>query len=472
MVREHWHRSSKLHLMAILVLTSACGGPADPHSSGLGDPGQLGSAGPERTDRVTQTVHAGSESRVSVQVEPNSMCALRGGDGDALFVYGDARGVATFSATFGTVGDAADFSLECIATQSGRRTVHPVTLRAVPDVEETSAPTAWLQDLPYPGRSIAPLAEDPDQVTPKRLAELHMPPRPDRAKAPQAYDRWLQWVSKPAILVDAPPPGRLDAQFAPRARVNGIYPDINETWSGYATTGYPGASGPFDLALAEWQLPSLTSQASGTFYMSTWAGLGGLENTFNGSLPQTGTEGERICFGFAFLGSICASSYWGWYEYAPNPEVPIANMGAGDWVAAEVFMSDPDGVQDPYSTTAFFILERWAVNGTNQIWENQLSLPSGLTFYGDSAEWIVERPQNASNGSPLPFAKFPDMTIYACTGEVAQGSSNYIFGLSDSAPDSTALSMVEMNAPPYDTLATVSNPPVSNSFTVHWQNSQ
>jgi hypothetical protein len=470
MVREHWHRSSKLHLMAILLLTAACGIAPDPKSGRLGDPGQLESAGSERTDRLTQTVHAGSESRVSVQVEPNSTCALRGAGGDALFVYGDARGVATFSVTFGVVGDSADFSLECTAARSGRRTVHPVTLRAVPDVEETSAPTAWLQDLPYPGRSIAPLAEDPDQVTPKRLAELHIPPRPDRVKSPQAYARWLQWVSKPAILVDAPPPARLDAQFAPPARVNGIFTNINETWSGYVTTAYPGASGPFDLALAEWQLPNLSSPTGGTFYMSTWAGLGGLLNASDGALPQTGTEGQAICFGVPLLGSVCASSYWGWYEYAPDPEVPMATLARGDWIAAEVFMADSDGVQDPYSTTALFILERWAANGTNQIWENLLSLPIGFNFYGDSAEWIVERPQNASNNSPYPFARFPDMTIYDCIGEIAQGSSNDIFGLADSPMDSTALSMLEMNAPPFNTLASVSIPPVSNSFTVHWQN--
>jgi hypothetical protein len=421
----------------------------------------------ERAEVITQTVHAGDQATVSVSVEPSSICALRGLGTSDLPVYADIRGVATFSTILSEGGDQADLSLECASPQGNRSTVHPITLRAVPDAEKTSAPTAWLEDLPYPGRSVGPLTEDPELVTTKRLQELGLPLKPDRTRSPGAYARWLEQVSKPSTLVEGP---GVETSF-----VNTISQgNVSDVYAGYVTSGYAGVSSPaFDQASVTWLVPQLSALPVGFYSSSTWAGIGGINNQPpDVAFPQTGTTQSENCAQTS-RGTICTVADSLWYEYFPAMSASWGGVVAGDKISANVYFADAAGNLNWQSNTAQFVVQKTQHgSGLLTTFQHQLAPPANPIYpygptqpYKDSSEWIMERP--VKNGNKTDLAKFATTTFSNPQGGL--NASPWGFGFADANAQTQFLNMTNSCLAGRCPLATVSSPINNNTaFTVTW----
>src|SRR5262245_14942958 len=115
-----------------------------PDDRSAGEPVTIKSA-----DLIRQTIHAGEQADVFVRVEPRSRCTVRGAELDALVVFSDGRGVATFFVYADKAGATLDLSLTCTdRAQLSQPVQYPIQVTSVADEEETRAPTAWLNDLP------------------------------------------------------------------------------------------------------------------------------------------------------------------------------------------------------------------------------------------------------------------------------------------------------------------------------------
>ena len=269
---------------------------------------------------IVQTIHAGEDANVFVKVEPRSACMLRSAGMDGVPVYGDVRGVATFFVSLDTVGATTDLSLECQATNGAGKSVYPIRVYSVADDEVTSAPTAWLDSIPFPGRPVAPLA-DPERATARQIAEQGLPLKPDRLKMPQAYASWLDHVSRPKIAVDPEP--------VDTGMVNDIqYPDQHVSWAGYVDTGYAGLTeANFSVVWGTWNVPKVDMTKAGTFNSSTWVGLGGYMSAAESAMPQTGTKQIATCGTLNSHRLTCVGSYYAWIEYYPLARTePVADL--------------------------------------------------------------------------------------------------------------------------------------------------
>ncbi|HSU40031.1 MAG TPA: hypothetical protein VLJ38_10695, partial [Polyangiaceae bacterium] len=235
----------------------------------------------------TQTVHAGVQSDVFLEVPASSRCDLHSEGLAAIELYADVRGVVSFFVTLEAAGVSADFSVSCQGPgPAHRHTTQTVRVSAVPDDEEPRAPTAWLAALAYPGRLVPALDEDPERVTAERLVELGLPAKPNRATAPEEYALWLEQVSQPSVEIES---NLTDADFEelpPRVPiVNTIPQEQHPIWAGFVTTGYAGITSPlFDTVYGAWAVPSVADGAdTGTFYSSIWVGLGGYPTDAHGA---------------------------------------------------------------------------------------------------------------------------------------------------------------------------------------------
>lgn len=402
----------------------------------------------ERPEVVHQTVHAGSETPVFLHVEPSSICKLHSTGLQDIPVYGDVRGVATFSTLLRDVNARAELSLECTSPRSGKVVVHSIALRAVPDDQETSAPTADLEQTPFPGRTVAALADHQEQR-----------------------------ASKTSTLVET--------QAAPQTGVVNAISQGNpsDKWAGYVTSDYAGTSGvQFTEASGSWTVPTLSrvpNTSSGFWDSSAWVGLGGMINTpADVAFPQLGTTHWVSCginrFGFL----QCSTFYFAWVEYFPANSQAVVNLAPGDQISAQVYFVNGAGDPDPAGTSAALILQRTAVsNGVTTTFRSVLSPPPNNNYnpplntqpYKDSAEWIMERPMN--NGSLTSLARFSDTTFSYPSGQLNQYPWSFGFADGDAQTESIEMDSAGFINGVYQSypLATVSAPfNNGTAFTVHW----
>jgi hypothetical protein len=230
-----------------------------------------------------------------------------------------------------------------------------------------------------------PAGFDPLQAAAAELRAYGFPPRPPGARSRRAYDGWARMVSSAKIwvsprLVPAPvhhvpmKPGR-----AAQPSGNMAY---STNWSGTVLTTGANSLGSSSLYTlwGEFNVP-IGQQAfnvcSGTVYSSIWIGMDG----YNGGadIVQSGTESDAEC-----NGGVTVADYYAWYEWFPNNTIEIQNfpISPGDDIGVQAGVSNP-------TTAAIFMTNET----TNQYFAVQMNAPNGIKFIGNSAEWIVERPE-------------------------------------------------------------------------------
>jgi hypothetical protein len=198
----------------------------------------------------------------------------------------------------------------------------------------------------------------------------------------------------------------------------------SENWSGFVVSEASGTFAANDSeSFAEYTIPAVAppsgkSCSSATYASSQWVGLDGFTSS---DVLQTGTE------------TNCGNSDYAWYEWFPNAETELSlAVGAGDFMEADIYYttSSPHG----HSYLLNEVTGQSAVVGFNP--------PSGTTYVGNNAEWIVERPE--IDGA---YADLPNYANMIITSAWAYDGSSYFY---PSGVSTGTLYAVDMICPPWN----------------------
>lgn len=206
--------------------------------------------------------------------------------------------------------------------------------------------------------------------------------------------------------------------------VNNATAATSENWSGYVVYGESGLFTPNDsFVFSEWIVPAVAPPvgytcSSATFASSQWVGFDGYGSN---DVLQAGSE------------TNCGNSDYSWYEWYPNAETEVsvpASPGDVMDVEVEYTTASPHG-------TAF--ISNLALNAGTAFSFNP---PSGTTYVGNSAEWILERP--TVNGA---LADLPNYVIDLFDSPQAYNGTHYLPG--GPVPPDGAIYSVTMTCPPW-----------------------
>ena len=198
---------------------------------------------------------------------------------------------------------------------------------------------------------------------------------------------------------------RLRPTATARSAVNTTYQSGN--WSGYQIIE-PGVQ----VAQGGWTIPAVTVpnpsySSNGSYYSSTWSGIGGGFNSSAGALVQAGTSSNILAGG--------ATQYFPWWEIVggtgdTGSEVQVTNLAVhpGDTVSSTPYWAPIQG------GLAQFAL----CNMTENIC---VDFAHASSAPGDTAAWIQEAP--TVNGSIAAVPNFGSVTFStACWVETWPGS--------------------------------------------------
>jgi hypothetical protein len=282
-----------------------------------------------------------------------------------------------------------------------------------------------------------PTDMDPLSASDAELEEYGYPPRPDAQAAPEEYAHWQKLVSvkrvaNPKLTQTTIFSGLPKRVSTGETTESGSVATTTTNWSAYAVTGADGTFTKNDsFIFSEWLVP-IAQQAFGVCnggwdYSFQWDGFDGA--FFSGDVLQAGTEADAYC-----SGSTTSTYYSSWIEWYPNAETRVSAPAAqpGDVMGSEVW----------YTTTAPYG-HAYLVNYTlNQSATYSFNPPSGTTFEGDTAEWVMERP---TVGGSLP-----DLTNYVAdpfNDAYAYNGSSFYYP--SSSPSGTTIYDINMTCPPW-----------------------
>jgi hypothetical protein len=230
-----------------------------------------------------------------------------------------------------------------------------------------------------------PAGFDPIHAADQDLRTYGFPPRPNPFHQRRAYAGWVRMVSAAKIRI-APVLTRTNIRHMKMIPAAFNQAPANVTyatnWSGEAVTNAAKGfgNGSFYTLWGEYNVP-IAQQAfgvcTGTDYSAAWVGMDG----FNGASPdvvQAGTESDAACSDGTTTGT-----YYAWYEWYPAFETRInLPIYPGNDISVQVDVSSP-------TAAGVFMTNET----TNQYVAIGFGPPAGTRFVGNSAEWIVERPE-------------------------------------------------------------------------------
>lgn len=314
-----------------------------------------------------------------------------------------------------------------------------------------------------------PAGFDPTTASDIALEVYGFPPRPDPTTAPQAHAHWRRLVSAPQARISNPLLRQTEIYHGPArilsespATVDNAKASSSYNWSGFAVVA---AKGTFEVnnnyVFAEFVVP-VAQQAFGTcdgtwWYGSQWVGFDGYGSS---DVLQAGTEADAFC-----SSGVTSTSYAAWIEWSPYAETQIANfpVGPGDLMGVEVWYT----TASPYG-------HAYLVNYTTQETASvAFNPPSGTTFSGNSAEWVVERPTVSSAYANLTNYVADQFNIDEAY--VPTGSMYYYPGTASSA--AATVYNIKMICPPWSPASscsattTISAPIRYGTYTLWFYNS-
>jgi len=293
----------------------------------------------------------------------------------------------------------------------------------------TAANVSGIRIYEAPPRDVIEHAETVSQDT---LTEYGLPPRPDRASAPLAYESWLQsvtgglpaqpttyayayqtpWLgghdgSYPLVRHGAGSSSYEEVEAHPLTTPVPIIPIFVTTnirhdarqpspnWSGIDI--YEPNGKPFKKAFIQgtFTVPRATCSfgQSGVLYASAWVGIDGWGSSTD--VLQAGTDFTINC------SRPSTAQTYAWTEWYPADSKKVTNfpVSANDSVTIEVWTTG-DGVGRAH-----------IVDNTShkQIPAIAFNPPPGTKLVGDNVEWIVERPEVGGNYSD--FANYGTLSM-------------------------------------------------------------
>ena len=343
---------------------------------------------------VRQTVAPGTMSAISVNSLPNAVCTLRAQDDSGvvrtLKLYADDQGEVRFHVRPSAETDSPpNLQLSCEANDQVMD--HGIELRA------STAAAASAGRIRQSGRARPALTGDPMLPSQEELLSRGYPMRPDPEKMPEAYATWQRIVTSEATEIEprvvtrpgfrAGPPSPVGPFRLPSTTTSG-------NWSGFVlrypyirSVLNPYSPPPFVFASGEWFVPSVAGEQGVQDNSSLWVGMDGSGNS---DVLQDGTGQDAI--GTNFLGiKWTVASYFAWTEFFPADAQQLTNfkISPGDHMLGQVWMGNAGS--KPTFTGVFGVCYLFNLT-TGTYTYVYITPPSGTTFTGISAEWIMERP--------------------------------------------------------------------------------
>jgi hypothetical protein len=353
---------------------------------------------------VHHNLTPGVSTRLTIKTLPNAVCTLSvEGSSDpqrSLKLYADDEGTMYFDATppanlSAEESTAAIAHLQAQCQANGQVLTHSIELQpAVGTAATVSASARTLAKKPQPGQKVRPaLTGDPLSRTNEELVAAGYPPRPDPVQAPDAYATWLKAVSKPSIQITPKTvatershgPVKSDAPSSSATMGGASLYQVSNNWSGFVLQKGPT---PYNLVIGNWYVPYVTGESNMSTYSSLWVGLDGWGSN---DVVQAGTE-QDVLIETISGSKWLVSSYFAWYEWFSNStplEQLIHNFPVypGDEMYSEVWVGTPS-TANAYGNSGFFFVENISEGYYVEI---QTTKPSGDTFVGNTAEWVLER---------------------------------------------------------------------------------
>jgi len=351
------------------------------------------------------TARVGVDNYVSIETLPNATCLLRqvGEGGKGLELLSDSRGFVAFYYRPGSAEIVTNDVLDC-HDSNGTFARYAVQLQAATDVPVLSAPR--LQGPIQPS-----LKGDPMAVTQQELLDAGYPMRPDPEQEPQAYRTWLSAVTKPTIIL----PSETVASTTYRN------PTYTPNWAGVAAPALSNSA--YLAAVAYWFVPSSEPRntAEGNNSLSFWAGVGGFlgGGMWQGGIGDDWSPGGMQHVRYPWVefinasGPCCLQNGWNGYPmYEGDDYIFEALFGQSNRYPAITGNDNTQylwvlqwNVTQGWTTGWQGWTVAWFINQYRDIMKDQSStIVSGIS--GNSAEWVVERPQVATN--PTTYAVLPD----------------------------------------------------------------
>ncbi len=262
-----------------------------------------------------------------------------------------------------------------------------------------------------------PAGFDPLQSNDADLAYYGFPSRPDQQQDPNHYAQWHKMVSVPKQWIPLQVVRTIVRHSSPKfLGTNGkivnnaatlSYNSLN--WSGYANLAANGtfASNGANVS-AQIAVPTVSAvSCNNTWeYSSEWVGFDGFDSN---DVLQAGVGADALCYNKKQYGN-----YNAWIEWYPNNSLAITNLAIhpGDAVDVQVTYNASSS-----SGTIYFDNYTTGVAGSIG-----LKMPNGTTYMGNSAEWVLERPE--VNGS---LATLPSFVADTFTNAQTQSASRQAY---------------------------------------------
>jgi len=168
---------------------------------------------------------------------------------------------------------------------------------------------------------------------------------------------------------------RDDIRHRPLERIAGT--EVYSNWSGAVQHAPKGRA--FRWVQGDWTIPNVYPPTQGEwYYCSNWIGIDG---DGSGDVCQAGVE----CDIFQ-LGPFTIRNIYAWWEWFPEVEIPVTNfpVQAGDEITCLICTSGKGA-----TTASVFLANRSSGAATSFA----IQAPDGTQLDGNSAEWVVERPE-------------------------------------------------------------------------------
>jgi hypothetical protein len=261
------------------------------------------------------------------------------------------------------------------------------------------------------------------------LTKYGFPARPDRPEHLERYRRVFDRIKKGFHYIEPTFKANTKRRHGLASRQVFVQAgnEYNLGWSGGVVYAPRGES--FRWIVGEWTVPNVNAPTENQeYYSSIWIGLDGDPVSESPDVCQVGVNCDVSRSGASISGTFYP--WWEWYQDgADTGEMAITNVavGPGDTVGAVIFTTGAGATE----ATGFFANLTRGEAATPFVMEAM----SGVSLVGNSAEWIVERPNVDGQVSMLAdyvelFFSGCDAVSYTPNGSSSQavggGTGNYI----------------------------------------------
>jgi len=420
------------------------------------------------------------ETMVTIETTPHGACHL--GHEDAkdrrMQLDADEHGMVRFHARPAKDAKPIELTLDCTDAH-GRAVRHTVVLQ--PGMPASGTQQGGVNPAPV-GTLRQPLAGDPMALSNQKLLARGYPPRPDPAKHPARYARWLKRVSQPFTQVTPTKVAHPGVRFTKRPSAMAVPPRLasptlplpppmmpspmirspmtrsmfNSSWNTWSGAYLTRPSSQFFWIEADWKVPGVFN--FGNQLYSAAAEWIGLDNSGT-DLYQSGTDSE--CWFNPFFGGWTITNYWMWIESLPFAPWGLPNfpLSPGDSVSVDIFVADENGMtwfQDgsnggltPADNSVWFMIYNYSKSlsywGTLSTGRYSQDGYTSTGYTGSTAEFIIERPTDLDSGNPYPLAFFGLADMNSCYyADALYGDSPFRLEADGSTPFDGNLTYINM----------------------------